>query len=89
MVYVEDGFYQANGADVLTKVQDTAPNTAQSIEGALWYQPSTTSLYLFDGSSWVNLSTTAVASLKSSLYSAVNTSTDYATLKSNLLNVLS
>ncbi len=89
MVYVEDGFYQANGADVLTKVGETQPTTAQSIDGALWYQPSSTSLYLFDGTNWINLSTAAVASLKSSLYTAVNTSSDYATLKTNLLSALS
>lgn len=89
MVYVEDGFYQANGADVLTKVSETQPTTEQSIDGALWYQPSTTSLYLFDGTNWINLSSTTVATLKSSLYNAVNTSTDYASLKSNLLTALS
>lgn len=89
MVYVEDGFYQANGADVLTRVSNTQPTTVQSIEGALWYQPSTTNLYLFDGSNWINISVTAVSSLKASLYSAVNTSTDYASLKANLLTALS
>ena len=89
MVYVEDGFYQANGADVLTRVSDTQPTTVQSIEGALWYQPSTTNLYLFDGTNWINISVTAVSSLKASLYSAVNASTDYASLKANLLAALS
>jgi hypothetical protein len=89
MVYVEDGFYQANGADVLTRVSNTQPTTVQSIEGALWYQPSTTNLYLFDGANWINISVTAVSSLKASLYSAVNTSTDYASLKANLLTALS
>ena len=89
MVYVEDGFYQANGADVLTRVSNTQPTTVQSIEGALWYQPSTTNLYLFDGTNWINISVTAVSSLKASLYSAVNTSTDYASLKANLLTALS
>jgi len=89
MVYVEDGFYQANGADVLTRVSETAPSTAQSIEGALWYQPSTTNLYLFDGTAWINLSVTTVSALKTSLYNAVNTSSDYATLKANLLTALS
>ena len=29
MIYVEDGFYQANGADVLTRVSETTPSTAQ------------------------------------------------------------
>ncbi len=89
MIYVEDGFYQANGADVLTRVSETTPSTAQSIEGALWYQPSTTNLYLYDGTAWINLSVTTVSALKTSLYNAVNTSSDYATLKANLLTALS
>ena len=47
MVYVDDGYYQANGADVLTAVSNTPPSA--EIEGALWYQPSSNSLYLYDG----------------------------------------
>ena len=87
MVYLDDGFYQANGADVLTTVSDTQPTHA--IDGALWWQPSTESLYLYDGTTWLNITSTTVASLKSALYTAVNTSTDYASLKSNLLTALS
>ncbi len=88
MVYVEDGFYQANGADILTRVSNDQPTTAQSIDGALWYQPSSTNLYLFDGTNWINISITAVSALKTSLYNAVDTSTDYASLKANLLSAL-
>lgn len=87
MIYLDDGFYQTNGADVLTVVSNTQPTHA--IEGALWWQPSTSSLYLYDGASWINMTATAVNSLKSSLFTAVDNSTDYATLKANLLNVLS
>ena len=87
MVYLDDGFYQANGADVLTVVSDTQPTHA--IDGALWWQPSTNSLYLYDGTSWINMTDTAVNSLKTALFNAVNTSTDYATLKANLLTALS
>ena len=59
MVYVDDGFYQANGADVLTAVSNTPPD--DEIEGALWYQPNSNSLYLFDGTSWVIVSTTTTS----------------------------
>ena len=57
MVYVDDGFYQANGADVLTAVSNTPPD--DEIEGALWYQPNSNSLYLYDGTSWIIVSTTS------------------------------
>ena len=87
MIYLDDGFYQANGADVLTVVSNTQPTN--SIDGALWWQPNSNSLYLFDGSSWINITSTTVASLKSSLHTAVNNSTDYASLKTNLLAALS
>ena len=50
MIWVNDGFYQTNGADTLTAVSDSPPT--YEVEGALWYQPSTTSLYLWDGLSW-------------------------------------
>lgn len=86
MVYLDDGFYQANGADVLTRISNTQP--IEQIEGALWYQPNTQSLYLFNGSSWINLSSTTVAALKSNLYNAVSLSTDYASLKTQLLDAL-
>ena len=87
MIYIDDGFYQANGADVLTVVSNSQPTN--SIDGALWWQPNSNSLYLFDGTNWINISATAVASLKSSLHTAVNNSTDYASLKTNLLAALS
>ena len=59
MVYVDDGFYQANGADVLTRVSETPPG--DEVEGALWYQPSTNSLYLYDGTAWVIVSTASAS----------------------------
>lgn len=87
MIYIDDGFYQTNGADILTAVSDTQP--IYEITGALWWQPTTNSLYLNDGTQWINVTTTTVASLKSDLYTAVNNSTDYASLKTNLLSALS
>ena len=50
MIFVDDGYYQCNGADVLTVVQEDTPTGA--VEGALWYQPSTESLYLWTGLEW-------------------------------------
>ena len=58
MVYVDDAYYQTNGADVLTKVQTNTP--ADDVPGALWYNPGTDDLYLFDGSIWVLVSSQTV-----------------------------
>lgn len=58
MVYVDDAYYQANGADVLTKVQETQP--AADVPGALWYQPSEDNLYLWDGNVWILVSSQTV-----------------------------
>ena len=140
MVYLDDGYYQANGADLLTVVQNTTPT--QAFQGLLWFNPDQDTLYLYDGAAWnvvnsdvVDLNTTSLLldsttstqlqnatfnvitsfsggtynqkllnqwlitslgeldtahnSLKTSLYGAVNSSSDYDTLKANLLNALS
>ena len=56
MVYVDDAYYQTNGADVLTTVSTTQPTT--EVVGALWYNPSTGSLFLYDGIVWNNIIST-------------------------------
>jgi hypothetical protein len=61
MVYLDDAYYQANGADVLTKVQVSQP--APDVPGALWYNPDTNDLYIFDGTIWVLVSSTSVSTL--------------------------
>ena len=61
MVYVDDAYYQANGADVLTKVQPTQP--APDVPGALWYNPDTNDLYIYDGLIWVLISSTSVSTM--------------------------
>ncbi len=58
MVYVDDAYYQTNGADVLTRVQNTQPQP--DVPGALWYNPDTDDLYLFDGSIWILVSSQTV-----------------------------
>lgn len=50
MVWINGDFYQTNGADQLTVISETQPNS--SIDGALWYQQSTQSLYLYTGNQW-------------------------------------
>lgn len=58
MVYIDDAYYQTNGADVLTRVQSTQPEP--DVPGALWYNPDTNDLYLFNGSIWVLVSSDTV-----------------------------
>lgn len=65
MVFIDDGYYQTNGADVLTQVSTTPP--ADSVEGALWFDPDQDTFYVFDGTGWnivssntTNLNTTSL-----------------------------
>ena len=53
MVYVDDAYYQTNGADVLTTVSTNQPTT--EVVGALWYNPTTGSLFVYDGIVWNNI----------------------------------
>ena len=66
MVFVDDGYYQTNGADVLTKVQTEAPEL--EVIGGMWYDPNADALYLWEGTQWrlvsadtVNTATLALA----------------------------
>ena len=56
MVFVDDNYYQTNGADVLTVVSDTQPDG--EVPGALWYNPSTGSLFIYDGTIWLQIAGT-------------------------------
>ena len=57
MVYVDDAYYQTNGADALTTVGTTQPTT--EVVGALWYNPSTGSLFVYDGTVWNNVTSSS------------------------------
>ena len=76
MVYVDDAYYQTNGADTLTRVQTTPPD--KEVEGALWYNPDADDLYLYDGTNWVLVSSstvnTATLALANSTRSSFSTS---------------
>ncbi len=56
MVWCDDGFYQANGADGLTAVSETSPDDREVI-GAQWWNTSNDSLYIWTGTSWSLLGT--------------------------------
>jgi len=61
MVWCDDGFYQANGADGLTAVSDTSPDDREVI-GAQWWNTSNNSLYIWTGTSWSLLGTVSGSS---------------------------
>ena len=50
MVWVDDGYYQTNGADSLTVVSPNQP--LSEVVGGFWYNPDTRSLYVNDGQVW-------------------------------------
>lgn len=51
MVWVNDGFYQANGNDQLVALSDEAPSSP--IKGQTWYSTSNGVYYIYSGSTWV------------------------------------
>ena len=71
MVWINGDFHQANGADQLTVVSDNQP--INEIEGSLWYQPSTNTLYLYTSTGWAIVASGAVDT------SQLTLSTDTAT----------
>ena len=56
-VWIDDAFYQTNGADGLPHVGDNPPS--QEIPGSFWFNTNTNVLYIYDGSNWVIVSTSA------------------------------
>lgn len=86
MVWIGGAFYQTNGADVLTVVSDTAP--ADEVIGGLWYQPSTSSLFLWNGSAWIIVATNADTEYTTdNLQLANTTATNLANVSAALSNV--
>ena len=86
MVWMGGAYYQTNGADLLTVVSNNAPQ--DEVKGGLWYQPSTSSLYLWDGSSWIIVAANVnTAYTTDNLALASATTTSLATISSGLNNV--
>ncbi|OUW76900.1 MAG: hypothetical protein CBD74_12650 [Saprospirales bacterium TMED214] len=56
-VWEDDGFYQANGADGVPAVSDNPPT--QQVTGQLWYNTTTGALYIYNGSTWTQISDVA------------------------------
>ena len=86
MVWLGGAFYQTNGADVLTVVSNSAP--ADEVTGGLWYQPSSSSLYLWNGSAWIVVATNADTEYTTDNLQLANaTATNLANVSAALGNV--
>ena len=62
-VWIDDDFYQTNGADGLPHVGENPPG--QEIPGSFWFNTNTNVLYIYDGSNWTIVSTAAGVSTAS------------------------
>jgi hypothetical protein len=49
-IWMDDGFYQTNGADGLPAFQEQPPET--EVPGALWYNEVNGVLYIYSGTTW-------------------------------------
>ncbi|MDA7436436.1 hypothetical protein N8654_02000 [Synechococcus sp. AH-601-B19] len=83
MVWIGGAYYQTNGADVLTVVSDTAPS--DEVTGGLWYQPITSSLFLWNGNAWIVVATNADTEYTTDNLQLANTT---ATTLSNVSSAL-
>ena len=54
MVWINDGFYQANGTDRFSSVGETIPE--DPIQGQTWLDTDNYVYYIYDGSLWIELS---------------------------------
>ena len=59
-VWIDDGFYQTNGADGLPHIGENPP--ASEVPGSFWYNQTTDSLYIYTGTSWSLVTSNAGAS---------------------------
>ena len=49
-IWIDDAYYQTNGADGIPTVDATPPT--QEVVGALWYNTGNNALYIWDGTQW-------------------------------------
>ena len=52
-IWLDDGYYQCNGADGIPKVSSTQP--AQEVPGSLWFNTGNSALYIWNGSNWLQV----------------------------------
>ena len=68
---------------------DTAPTEGTLTDGDIWFDSYNLRLNVRHSGYWIFPDRVEDVNLKAALHTAVNTSTDYDTLKTNLLNALS
>ena len=49
-IWMDDGYYQCNGADGIPTVSSSQPD--KEVTGALWYNTGNNSLYIYTGTTW-------------------------------------
>ena len=59
-VWIDDDFYQTNGADGLPHIGENPPTS--EVPGSFWYNQTTDSLYIYTGTSWSLVTSNAGAS---------------------------
>ena len=52
-IWMDDGYYQCNGADGIPTVSSSQPD--KEVTGALWFNTGNQALYLYDGNGWVQV----------------------------------
>ena len=86
MIYVADGWYQANGGDGYATVRSsTAPLTP--ITGQFWLENINKELYVYDGATFQPVKSSVLLT-KSEIEDALNNSTTFADYKTNLLALM-
>lgn len=76
-VWVDDAFYQTNGADGLTFVGENPPQ--EEVIGAMWYNSETKALYIYDGTDWNLIDMTGTLSTENLLMNVITTALAEAT----------
>ena len=52
-IWMDDGYYQCNGADGIPTVSSSQPD--KEVTGALWFNTGNQALYLYDGNAWIQV----------------------------------
>ena len=64
-IWIDDGFYQTNGADGIPAIQGDPPDS--EVPGSLWYNTNTGVLYIYDGNTWTVVASSSGATSTMSL----------------------
>tara|TARA_B100001778_G_scaffold112512_2_gene92152 strand:+ start:18324 stop:18842 length:519 start_codon:yes stop_codon:yes gene_type:complete len=85
-IYVNGDWYQTNGGDGYATVQSTIEPT-NGLRGQFWLEFLSKELYVHDGIGFVPVQSSAVLN-RDSIKAVLNASADYASFKTNMLNLI-